>query len=202
MVTGILLITITVLHAKSINSFKTLISTAVPGSNYEELVNKLAADNDFKNYYISNVEFANKVIESKAGSLFLKYIQNSITVNEEAELLVKMNVSKKEFNAIGAKLKNEALTFMQRFPELKLRSEKEQKQLLVNAFKKISTDYSVVIKFSKAKNITMEECFWSWAACNTLCAISCSYNENYSACMWQCGAICGGAYGFCWFLAE
>lgn len=200
--TGILLISISVLKADptTANSF-------VPGlfsqNANEGLVNKIAADNDFKKYYISNVEFANKIIETNAGSLFLKYIQQKITADETAVLFAKMNVAgKKEFDAIAMNLRNEAVAFYNKFPELKLKTEREQKELLINSFKKISVDNTVATKFVKARNITPEECFWSWMACLGLSAITCSYEQDYSYCMWTMAEVCSTAYGICWFIAE
>ncbi len=202
MFTGILLITISVLNAKSIEASRAFDSEVISCSTEAELISRIAADNYFKNYYISNVEFANKVIETKAGTLFLKYIQKAITPNEQEVLFAKMNVnSKKEFEAIAANLKNEAVSFFNKFPELKLLTEKGQKQLLVNAFKKVSTDNSIATKFANAKIITMEQCFWMWMGCNTLCFIGCTYSQN-NECYWQCSAFCAGEYGLCWVTAE
>ncbi|MEO6252554.1 MAG: hypothetical protein ABIO79_04580 [Ferruginibacter sp.] len=203
MFAAILVITISALKAKNVTPVQYMLpSSSSLGAN-EDLVNKIAADNDFKNYYISNVKFANKIIGTGAGSLFLKYVQNKITADESAVLFSKMNVSsKKEFDAIAVELRNEAVSFFNKFPELKLRTEKERKELLVSAFKKISTDDLVTIKFVKARLIAPEECFWAWAACSGLCAITCSYNPNYSGCIWDCGGACGGAYGICWLLSE
>jgi hypothetical protein len=167
------------------------------------LINKLAADNDFKNYYTSSVKFANKIIESKAGSLYQKYIQSSASADEQADLFAKMNVKrKKEFDAIAVNLRYEAVIFLNKFTELKLLAEKEQKELLVNAFRKIINDNSVAIKFLKARTVTVEQCFWIWMACNGLCAMTCTYDPNYSNCMWQCTAACAASYGVCWLIAE
>lgn len=193
---------VSVIHAKSINPFITLNSTLVYCSNNEALVNRLAEDNDFKKYYISNVEFANKVIESRAGELFLKYIQNKITAEESAILFAKMNVSgKASFDAIAVKLKNEAVTYFNKFPELKLRAEKDQKELLFSAFKKISKDNSITIKFVKARIVTPEQCFWWYMVCNTACFIGCTYNNN-NECYWQCAGLCAVEYGACWVLSS
>lgn len=201
MVTGILFFTIAVMNAKSVEGAKALIST--PGfCSEEELVNRLAMDYDFKKYYISNVEFANKVIETGAGTLLLKYFQNKTSAEESAILFAKMNVpGKKEFDAIAVNLKNEALAFFNKFPELKLRTEKEQKELLFSAFKKISADNSITTKFVKARNVTPEQCFWWWMVCNTACFIGCTYNNN-NECYWQCAAFCAVEYGACWVIAS
>lgn len=202
MVTGILLITISVLNAKGIEAFNTSISTPLSGSNYEELVNRLAADNDFKNYYISNVKFANKIIETNSGSLFLRYVQKKISPAECTILFRNLDVkSKKEFDGIAVNLGTQARAFFNKFPELKQGAEKEQKALLVNAFKKISTDDLVKPKFANARNITPEQCFLEWIACNTLCFIGCSYAET-NQCYWECSGFCGGLYGVCWLIAE
>lgn len=203
MFTGVLLISISVLKAKNITPSGTFVPTTIHCNIDEGLVNKLAADNDFKNYYISNVKFANKIIETKAGSLFLKYIQNSITADEQLDLFAKMNVnSKKEFDAIAVNLRDDAVAFFNKFPELKLMPEKKQKELLVKAFRKLGTDKSIIIQFAKAKLITYEECFWIWMACNGLCAITCTYDTDYSYCMWQCTAACAASYGICWLIVE
>jgi hypothetical protein len=200
---GVLLISISVLKAKNITSFGNCVPPTILSNIKEGLVNKLAADYDFKNYYISNVKFANKIIETKAGSLFLKYIQNSITANEQADLFTKMKVnSKKEFDAIAVNLKDEAVAFFNKFPELKLIAENEQKESLVKAFKKLSTDKSISLKFVNAKLITMEECFSTWMACLGLCAITCTYDPNYNDCIWVCGGACSALYGACWLIAE
>lgn len=202
MLTGVLLISISVLNANNIAPFGTFVTTI--HSNIEEgLINKLAADNDFKKYYISHVKFANKIIETKSGSLFHKYILNSITVDEQVDLFTKMNVtSKKEFDAIAVNLKDEGVAFFSKFPELKLMPEEEQKKLLVKAFRRLSVDKSINIKFEKSKLITYEECFWTWMACNSLCAITCTYDSDYSSCMWACTAACATLYGICWLMVE
>ena len=197
MFAGILLISVSAMKAKNVTPVKTLL----PNAN-DELVTKIAADNDFKNYYISNVKFANKVIETDAGSLFLKYIQKKITAEESNVLFAKMNVAgKEEFDAIAVNLRNEAVAFYTKFPGLKTMTEKEQKELLVNAFKRISNDKTITTKFVNARNVTVEECFWSWASCCGLSAITCSYSSNYSECIWTMAEACAGAYGICWFLA-
>ncbi|MFN0082073.1 MAG: hypothetical protein ACKVOM_06105 [Ferruginibacter sp.] len=202
MFTGVLLISISVLKAKNITPLGASIPTTIHNNIDEGLANKLAADNDFKNYYISNVKFANKIIETKAGGLFLKYIKNTIVADEQTILFAKMNVNgKKEFDEIAVNLKNEAVLFFNKFPELKLLPEKEQKELLVNAFRKLSTDKSISVKFVNAKLITMEQCFWIWMGCNTLCFIGCSYSET-NACYWECAGFCAAEYSLCWFTAE
>ncbi|MEO7306752.1 MAG: hypothetical protein ABIR78_06960 [Ferruginibacter sp.] len=199
MFAGILMITISALKAKNVTTVKNILPNSSGLGANEDLANKIAIDNDFKNYYISNVKFANKLIESNAGSLFLKYIQNKITAEESTILFAKMNVAgKKEFDAIAVNLRNEAVAFFNKFPQLKLMAEKEQKELLVNAFKKISTDDLIKAKFVKAKYVTPEECFWWWMTCNTLCFIGCSYSEG-NQCYWDCSGFCAGAYGLCWF---
>jgi hypothetical protein len=202
MFAGILLISVSALKAKNVTVVKTFLPNSSILDANDALVNKIAADNDFKKYYISNVKFANKIIESDAGSLFLKYIQNKITADESAALFAKMNVnSKKEFDEIAVDLKNEAVTFYSKFPELKLKTEKEQKELLVSAFKRISTDNTIAIKFVKARNVRPEECFWWWMVCNTACFISCTYNNN-NECYWECAGFCGVEYGACWIIAS
>jgi len=202
MFAGILIISVSALKAKNVTAVEQLFPNPSSLNTNDALVNKIAADNDFKNYYISNVKFANKVIETDAGSLFLKYIQNKITAEESTILFAKMNVTgKKEFDAIAVNLRNEALAFFNKFPELKQMAEKEQKELLVNALKKISADNTIAIKFVKARYITEGECFWAWVVCNGLCAIACTYNPDYSSCMWDCVGACGAAYGLCWFIA-
>jgi hypothetical protein len=168
----------------------------------ETLVNKIAADNDFKKYYISNVEFANTIIETGAGSLFLKYIQKKITPGESADLFAKMNVSgKKEFDAIFINLKNEAVGFFNKFPKLKWMAEKEQKELLLHAFRKASTDNSITTKFIKTKNVRPEDCWWWWMVCNTACFIGCTYS-NTNECYWECAGFCALEYAACWVIAE
>ena len=197
MFAGILLISVSALKAKNVTPVKALL----PNAN-DELVTKIAADNDFKNYYISNVKFANKVIETDAGSLFLKYTQKKITAEESNVLFAKMNVAgKEEFDAIAVNLRNEAVAFYTKFPGLKTMTEKEQKELLVNAFKRISTDKTITTKFVKARNVTPEQCFGWWMSCNTLCFIGC-FNSQGNACYWECSGFCAVDYGVCWFIAS
>src|SRR5437868_4991689 len=108
MFAGILLISVSALKAKNVSAVVNLVPGLSSLHTNSDLVNKIAADNDFKNYYISNVKFANRVIETGAGSLFLKYIQNKITAEESNVLFAKMNVTgKKEFDAIAVNLRNE-----------------------------------------------------------------------------------------------
>ncbi len=205
MFTGVLLISISALKAKSIAPFNTIAPVTVLKNTNEDIVSKLVADDNFRNYYTNNVVFANKIIENKAGSLFYKYIQNTISAEEQVDLFTKMKVnSKEEFNAIGVNLKKEAVAFLNKFPELKQMPEKTQKETLINAFGKISTDKSIAVEFVKAKYITYEQCFWIWMACNGLCALSCTYEPpgNYGDCMFTCGTACAASYGLCWFLVA
>lgn len=196
--TGILLISISVLKAKNItplSNFASIITTIDEG-----LVNKLVADNDFKNYYISNVRFANKIIETKAGLLFQKYLQNNITPVERAELLAKMNVNtKNEFDAIAVNLQTEAIAFMNKFAELKQLPKKEQKELIINAFKKLNADKSITTTFVKAKNPSALECFWYWVTCGTACFIGCNGDQT---CLWECEGFCAALYGLCWLWVD
>jgi hypothetical protein len=152
---GILLISIAAANAKNVTAFKFV--DPIPGgiATDDPLVNRMAADDAAKKYYISNVEFANKVLENKAGSLFLKYIQQTITAPEKAEFLNKLNMNQEELNALGVRLGNEARAFLSSYPEMKQISEKQQRELLVNVFRKISIDPSVSIKFIQARNIRM-----------------------------------------------
>jgi hypothetical protein len=203
MFTGVLLISISALKAKSIRPVVNIATKTIFLNVEEDLINKLASDNDFINYYISNVKFANKIIERKAGSIFQKYIQNTISADEQADLFAKMNVNnKKEFDAIAVNSRNQAIFFFNKFPKLKLMPEKDQKELLINAFKKLSNDNYVTTKLVKAKNVTVDQCFWIWMACNSLCAMGCTYDPNWSNCMWQCTAACAASYGVCWLIAD
>ena len=69
------------------------------------LLERITADNDFIKYYISNVEFANKIIETNSGNLFQKFLQKTITTEEEVLFLKQLNLnSKKEFNDIAVNL--------------------------------------------------------------------------------------------------
>ena len=166
------------------------------------LLERITADNDFIKYYISNVEFANKIIETNSGNLFQKFLQKTITTEEEVLFLKQLNLnSKKEFNDIAANLRTQVIAFATKFPELRKLSEKEQKELLVNAFKNLSTDNSISIKFVKARYITPEQCFWTWMACNSACFIACSGTEG-NQCYWECSAYCAALYGFCWAISE
>ncbi|MEO6542103.1 MAG: hypothetical protein ABIN74_13960, partial [Ferruginibacter sp.] len=67
MFTGILIISIAVLNAKNVIEANPIFQNSSGLQTYDALVNKIAADNDFKNYYISNVKFANKIIGTGAG---------------------------------------------------------------------------------------------------------------------------------------
>jgi hypothetical protein len=55
MFAGILLISISALKAKNVSPVKNFAPNLSSLDATDELVNKIAADNDFKNYYISNV---------------------------------------------------------------------------------------------------------------------------------------------------
>ena len=60
------------------------------------LLERITADNDFIKYYISNVEFANKIIETNSGNLFQKFLQKTITTEEEVLFLKQLNLNSKK----------------------------------------------------------------------------------------------------------
>lgn len=196
--TGILLVWVSVSIAKPVS-----LPNYLHSNGDKPLVEKLAADKDFIKYYISNVEFANKVIETKSGILFHKFLEKTITKDEEELLLNQLGLrSKKEFNDMALDLKTAATTFLNKFTELNQMPEQAKKELLVNAFKKVETNKEISIKFISAKNPSAIECFWWWVSCATACAITCSSASAYSECYWICEGICGGLYGVCWLQAE
>jgi hypothetical protein len=198
---GILLISIAAANAKNVTAFKFVES--IPGgiAPDDPLVSRMAADEAAKKYYMSNVGFANKVLGNKAGSLFLKYIQGTITEPEKAGLFSKLNMSQEELNAFGVRLGNEARAFMSRYPEMKQISEKQQREILVNVFRKISIEVPTKLSSAITYNVTPQECFYYWMVCNTLCVIGCSWSETNS-CYWECASLCAVQYGACWFVAT
>jgi hypothetical protein len=170
-------------------------------SDNEELIKQLAADQDFKNYYISNVEFANKIVETKSGSLFYKYIQNKISEEEQNLLFKQMNVAdKKEFDGITIKRVNVAKTIAKKFPSLQSMTAEESKFILKAALKKSAEDKKA-IKL-KILNANPQECFYTWVTCTTLCFIGCNSAENFSDCMLGCESFCSGVATLCWFIEE
>lgn len=169
----------------------------------EALIKQLVADVDFRNYYISYVEFANKIVETKSGQLFYKYVQNTATDAEQNLLFKQMNVeNKKEFDAIAVKNNSDARRIARKFVALAQLNESEKKSILVSAFEKVALEKSIKLKVLGANP---QQCFVNWTACITLCVIGCSSNntpEAYNECMWQCTGGCTVASGICWFLAD
>lgn len=192
---GSLLISIAAANAKNVTAFKIHHSKPFSDLTNEPLVSRMAADEDLKTYLSSQVAFANKIVEGKAGGLFLKYLQKTITATEEEALYVKLDLNQESFNTLGRKLGSEAQAFIKKYPELKQISEKQQKEILLNAFKKAKID----IKLSKA--INEQECFFWWGVCNAACLIGCRYAENNN-CYWECAAACGAQYGLCWLIES
>lgn len=194
--TGILLVWVSVSIAKPV-----YLPNYLNSGGENALVERLAADKDFINYYLSNVEFANKIIETKSGSLFYKYIQNTSTEVEQSTLFKQMNVANKtEFDSYNKKRIELIAAFSNKFPDIMNLTDIEKKSTLLNAFKKIKADKTTSANL--LLSITPEECFWSWAACTTSCFIACSYSENFSGCMSQCEIYCAGLFGICWMLSE
>src|SRR5438445_4506468 len=88
---------ITILLVSGLNAHPFLSNEVFPGKNKssiltdESLSARIADNNEFRVYYISSLEFGNSLIESKAGKLFEKYVQKTITKEEENTLFTKFN---------------------------------------------------------------------------------------------------------------
>lgn len=199
---GILLLFISGANAKSKLYFDILKANDLCIDYSKDLSDKLAADHDFRLFYVSNVEFANKVLESGSGRLFQKYLTKTITPEELTQLLKNLTLAERsELENIGLKLKNAALLFIAKFPVLRQMPEEQRKTTLINAFKILNNEKIISLKSQKIRNVTPEECFWWWMACNTACFISCSAVEG-NTCYWECGALCAGMFGLCWLWSE
>lgn len=171
----------------------------------DALLNRIIVNDEFKTYLISNLEFSNTLVETKAGDLFIKYIQNTITKDEEIVLFKKFNFSsKKEFDEMGIKLKNEGLAFAKKFPELKLLQEKEIKELIVTALNKIKIEKNIALKFPKILSVTYYQCFSAYIACFAGCFLVCDTESqtNLNACLWACEGFCAAAFTACYVFVE
>lgn len=201
MLAAMLLLGFSALNAKNKTPFFT---EKAPGNYYvdESLLEKIVAEKDFREFYMRNVEFANKLLETKSGKLFQKYLQKSITEDEKFLLFKNLGLNDmKEFEGISINLRDLAIIFVNKFPTLKDMPEQQQKDLLVSAFKRLQNDNSIAPKLFRFRTITPEDCFWWWMACNTACVISCSSTQG-NTCYWECGGICAGMYGLCWLWSE
>lgn len=171
-------------------------------NNINDLSERLAADADFRKFYSDNVDFANKLLQSGSGNLFLHYMEKTILPDELTQLLNNLNLEgKNDLDNVGQKFKKMALLFIDKFPDLRQMPEEKRKTTLFNAFKIRSLEKSIVTKSQNIRNVTPEECFWWWMTCNTACLISCSAAENNN-CYWECWTTCGALYGLCWLLSE
>ncbi len=171
-----------------------------PGNENEELIKQLAADIDFRNYYTSDVEFVNKIIKTKSGKLFYKYIKNSATDAEQTALFKQMDVAdKKAFDAIAVKKYKDAKVIAAKFTALQKYTPDECKLILKAAFVKIEADKSIAVKFA---SLNPQQCYQSWTACIAFCNMACYPLPGYQDCMWDCSAECSDKYSNCVFNEE
>ena len=167
------------------------------GIKDDDLLNKLVTNPNFRNYYTKMVAFSDKIIETRSGGLFKKFLQQTITPEEQNLFILNMGFENKaELDNFALSVRSELVGMNTRIPELANLNEKEKKQLFFEGLKQLSDDKSVTVRFTKPLNITLSQCFYTWMICIASCAICCQ--ENY----WECFLVCEGIFGICWAFAE
>jgi len=163
---------------------------------------KLSTDIDFLKYYNGRIGFANNIINTKSQNLYVRYLQNIISVNEETTLYSNLGLSgKTEFLQLQSNNLINLVNTMRKHVGLKKFNGEALKSLFSASFKVIHAKEES-LKFSFVKRITIDECWWGWVGCEAACGATCFCAENYSACMRECSGACAGTFGICWAIAD
>lgn len=186
------------LPARSLcNTGTELLAKPMMSIKADDLLNKLVTNANFRNYYTRMVAFSDKIIETKSGVLFNKFLRQTITPDEQNQFIVNMSFENKAaLDNFALSIRSELVGMNTRIPELANLNEKEKKQLFFEGLKQLSDDKSITVRFTKPLNITLSQCFYTWMICIASCAICCQ--ENY----WECFLVCEGIFGICWAFAE
>ena len=186
------------LPARSLcNTGTELLAKPMMSIKADDLLNKLVTNANFRNYYARMVAFSDKIIETKSGILFNKFLKQTITPEEQNQFIVNMGFENKAaLDNFALSVRTDLMEMYTRIPELSKINENEKKQLFLKGLKQLGNDRSINARFTKPLTVTVSECFYYWMICIGSCAICCQ--ENY----WTCFLVCDAAFGICWAFAD
>ena len=159
-----------------------------PPPNSEPLSVRLSTDKDYQNFVLTTYNVLQKVKSTHSVALFKKVSAKRATNEEYLQLVKQLNFGTiAEFNDYISKSYKSKLAAVEKFPELKNETAKDEVYQAAKQILKLHTDMDCALMFMSIFSF---------------CSSSCYFVNDYSSCWWYCVGGAMADWSLCSLLAD